>query len=89
MTYEPNTKHWEIGDLVIHDADAKQSEMLMRVIAYTPEGLCVTRYAVPNKINGDEILIKMRRKAKVWENDITYLHAPERFGISAMEENDE
>jgi len=82
MNYEPNTTHWNVGDLVIHDADAKRPEMLMKVIGYTPDGRCQTRYAAPNRMNGDEHRIKTRRKAELWENGIAVLHAPERFGIA-------
>ena len=38
--YPPNTKRWQKGDLVLHDADAKEARMLMRVIAATR---CISR----------------------------------------------
>jgi hypothetical protein len=32
VNYTPNTIDWNVGDLVIHDADQKSERMLMRVI---------------------------------------------------------
>jgi len=32
MNCEPNTIYWNVGDLVIHDADEKSERMLMRVV---------------------------------------------------------
>lgn len=32
MNYARNTKEWNPGDLVIHDADAKRDDMLMLVL---------------------------------------------------------
>ena len=71
MNYEPNTTHWQKGDLVIHDADNKNKSMLMEVIGYTRDGLCRTRYR--------------NRQARMGEyrNEIKYLHDPKRFGIHA------
>jgi len=31
MNYKPNTIDWKVGDIVIHDADEKNSSMLMEV----------------------------------------------------------
>lgn len=72
MIYEPNTIRWMIGDLVLHDADRKRPEMLMRVIGYTPEGLCRTRY-----LDGTG-----RWRRAILTNEITYLHDPARFGVA-------
>ncbi len=44
MIYEANTTRWEIGDIVIHDADAKTDRMLMRVVGETDDGRLITRY---------------------------------------------
>lgn len=74
MNYEPNLTHWVIGDVVIHDADAKQREMLMQVIGFSRKGLVKTRY-LSSKI--------ARSTSKVWENEMKYLHDPKRFGIEA------
>jgi hypothetical protein len=69
MNYEPNTTQWQKGDIVIHDADAKEACMLMRVIGYTRDGLCKTKY------------VDKSRKRTVWKNGIEFLHDPARFGI--------
>lgn len=69
MNYEPNTIRWQKGDIVIHDADAKEPKMLMRVIGYTRDGLCKTQY------------VDWSKKRTVYKNDIQYLHQPERFNI--------
>ena len=74
MIYEANTIKWKCGDLVIHDADAKNSSMLMRVIGYGKEGLCHTRYAGPRRSNLDT--------REIWKNELKYLHDPARLGIT-------
>jgi hypothetical protein len=79
MNYPPNETKWKRGDLVLHDADAKRKEMLMRVVEYTGDGRCVTVYAQANAMNGDN----HRRKPARWENDIAVLHDPSRFGVHA------
>lgn len=33
LIHAPNTRHWCVGDVVIHDADAKRADLLMIVIA--------------------------------------------------------
>ena len=78
MNYEENTTRWKIKDLVIHDADAKQPEMLMMVIGYAKDGRCRTIYAQANRMNGDE----RRRTSQVWENPLSHLHDPKRFGLA-------
>lgn len=72
MIYEPNVRRWEVGAIVIHDADRKRPEMLMRVIGYTGEGLCRTRYLDPTG----------RWRRVILANDVKYLHDPGRFGIA-------
>jgi hypothetical protein len=42
-----NTVNWEVGDHVIHDADAKQANMLMIVTGRSRVGVYRTRYAFP------------------------------------------
>jgi len=78
MNYEANTRRWEKGDLVLHDADAKRPEMLMRVVGYGPDGRCVTVYAVANEMNKDP----QRKKPARWENPSAMLHDPARFGVA-------
>lgn len=73
MNYPQNTTHWNIGDLVLHDADAKEPRMFMRVTGYTREGLVLTKYIDPTR-NGKN----------TWKNDIKYLHAPDKFGFTAL-----
>lgn len=73
MNYEENTRRWQSGDVVIHDADAKKEEMLMIVRGYDQKtGLCVTNYRQVGYIAGME---------KKYHNDIKYLHDPKRFGL--------
>ncbi len=84
MNYEANKTQWKVGDLVLHDADAKRPEMLMKVIGYARDGRCKTRYAEANQMNGDALRIKMRRKPEVWENGISVLHDPARFGVNVV-----
>lgn len=71
MNDTPNTTHWKKGDLVIHDADAKTDKMLMRVIGYTRDGLCKTRY------------VNRYGSPKVYVNEIAFLHDPQRPDIRA------
>lgn len=77
MNYEPNTERWKVGDLVIHDADAKTPDMLMIVVGYTKEGQCRTRYHQPPE------RMSKASKRKVWSNDLKYLHDPARFAINS------
>ena len=67
--YPPNTKDWKTGDIVIHDADAKEKRMLMRVIGITATGQVLTKY-----INEDTGKVE-----KVWMNDKVFLHDPSLF----------
>lgn len=74
MLYEPNKIKWKIGDIVIHDADAKEERMLMKVvdlIYYMGDNLYVTVY------------INLSDKTK-WKNDLKFLHDPARFGIGVV-----
>lgn len=78
MIYPENTTRWKIDDIVIHDADAKEAHMLMKVIGFA------TVYGQP-----DVVLVRTRylrssgRRSKdnVYENELKYLHDPARFGI--------
>jgi hypothetical protein len=70
MNYEPNTKRWKRGDLVLHDADAKKPNMLMRVMGYTRNGqLCRVQYIEPEHTR------------EIYKNDLKYLHDPARFNL--------
>ena len=79
MNYAPNGTRWNPGDRVLHDADAKREEMLMRVVGYAGDGRCITVYARANAMNGDN----HRRKPARWKNPISHLHDPARFGVTA------
>lgn len=69
MNYEANTTHWQKGNIVIHDADAKKANMLMLVIGYTRDGLVKTQYLNP------------QFKRIVYKNEPQFLHNPARFGM--------
>lgn len=75
MPYPPNTIQWPIGTLVIHAADAKRPEMLMRVVSYTPEGLCRTVYHQPSH------RMSSKHQKQAWANDIASLLDPRDFNI--------
>lgn len=69
--YEKNKEDWNIGDLVIHDADAKKEYMLMEVIKITNNDygkIYHTKY-------------KYGRRKKIWKNGKECLHNPNRFNI--------
>ena len=76
--HDANTRVWKMGDLVIHDDDAKRPDMLMRVlgqIASGPNrGKFRTQYFYP------EHQPKAWRR-KIWVNPLEKLHDPARFGI--------
>jgi hypothetical protein len=74
LLYPAHTRPWKVGDLVIHDADAKRADMLMVVIGHSRQGIYRTRYAFP-----DEQPRYWRHK--VWRNTLAPLHDPTRFGI--------
>lgn len=68
--YDPNTEQWQLGDIVLHDADEKSPKMLMKVIGYTSLGRVKTHYVI--KDHG----------RKTYINDLRNLHNPKRFGIN-------
>lgn len=75
LIHEPNTRQWNPGDLVIHDADAKRSDMLMIVLGRDTTGVFRTRYAFP--------WAQPRPwRRKIWHNTVEWLHDPARFGIT-------
>jgi hypothetical protein len=77
VNYTANTTHWQPGDLVLHDADAKRSDMLMRVIRYREsDGFCQTEYVESEK---SEQWGKGAR-SRLW-NRLAVLHDPRLFGI--------
>lgn len=72
MIYEPNTVDWQPGDIVIHDSDAKEPKMLMRVIAVTVDKMGI------EMIDTEYIRDTNKRCSNLKE----YLHDPDRFGIN-------
>ena len=82
MNYEPNTITWRIGDVVIHDMDAKEKRMLMVVERYLKNGLYLTRYYFPQVTHCRLCGHKTEKRIdKIFKNDKKYLHDPRRFGI--------
>lgn len=71
VNYEPNTRHWELGSQVLHDADAKKPEMLMEVIGYNNKGWCRTRYVSASR----------RDRRRTYLNSVSVLHDPALFGV--------
>ena len=68
--HKPNQTNWALGDVVIHDADAKQPAMLMVVIGVRKHDDHVyTRY-----VHGHV-------EKQVYCNHRELLHDPARFGI--------
>jgi len=84
LNYEPNTVDWQVGDLVIHDADAKTKQYLMRVIAVeetcratdsSPVMEYITQSIYPHSIKEKYV------KYRVFRNTKEVLHDPKKFGI--------
>ncbi len=69
--YRPNQIRWDPGDLVLHIADAKRANMLMKVMSYRPDGLCRTVYVD----KGD----KWSGKHGKWYNPVEDLLDPRKF----------
>lgn len=74
--YDANTQTWSVGDVVIHDSDRKNIEMLMLVVGVSKRAPHVfrTRYLFPK-------LQPKCWRAKIWRNTVASLHDPRRFGI--------
>ncbi len=76
MNYEENNINWQIGELVIHDADKKVEHMLMKVIGINiteKETIYKTRYLFANNLCNQRM---------IWSNDKKFLHDPKRFDIN-------
>lgn len=72
--YRPNTIRWQRGDVVIHIADAKRSDMLMRVTGYNDsDGACRTVYIDKGG--------KHSGKYGRWCNPVEDLLDPRKFGL--------
>lgn len=68
MNYKPNEIEWNIGDIVIHDADSKHWYMLMKVI-----GIDGDRYKTT--------YINRAGNADHYWNRKEVLHDPSRFNL--------
>ena len=71
MNYEPNQYRWTRNSIVLHDMDAKEPRMLMKIIGFTRSGLAKCQY------------VDKRRKRTIYPNDLKYLHDPHLFHINA------
>ena len=78
MNYEPNKIDWKIGDIVIHDADAKKEEMLMRIVIIKEE---LGKIVYGTKLFNHPDKRIMDKKYNFWLNTKEWLHDPKRFGI--------
>ena len=70
MNYKPNKIDWKVGDIVIHDADAKREDLLMKVIKVELSGI-TTQYVDKTKY-GNQYYLNVKK----------YLHDPQRFGLT-------
>ena len=69
LIHDPNTRQWKPGDLVIHDSDAKRTDMLMIVLGQDASGVFRTRYAYP--------WVQARPwRRKIWRNTVEWIHDP-------------
>lgn len=86
MNYEANKIHWKVGDIVIHDADAKRENMLMRITELRQDATGGLRY-VSSYIDwkyhtsSKRLTSKEFKKWNRWNNPLEVLHDPKRFGI--------
>lgn len=77
MNYSANAIRWNIGDLVLHDCDAKRADMLMRVVKYLPNSKVRAEY-LDGKLRIRQTL--RSRGSDSWF-DLADLHDPARFGV--------
>lgn len=73
MNHAPNLEHWPVGAIVIHDADAKEPRMLMKIVGFTRDGYAKTKY------------LGSRTRREIHTNRMVVLHDPRRFGLLAQE----
>lgn len=86
MNYEQNNVRWSVGDIVIHDCDAKRKNMLMRVsrIYQNDEGQMryVCKYIDEEYHMGSKGLTQKEfNEWNSWDNSLKPLHDPERFDL--------
>jgi len=82
MLYEPNTIKWAVGDLVIHDIDAKRIDMVMRVEKVFKNGMILSKYYFPRKERCSHCgQLYKKQDNKPYRNHFKYLHDPRKFKI--------
>lgn len=79
--YPPNAVVWPVGSLVLHDADAKESRMLMRVVGL-PDGGGVVEVEYVDAERQKSARRRIGRKRRM-AFPLTQLHDPARFGVVA------
>jgi hypothetical protein len=72
--HDANEIEWQIGDHVIHDADAKRHDMLMIVVGRSKAGVYRTRCAFPAEQPRSWL-------HRLWRDTLTLPHDHRRFGI--------
>ena len=72
MNYTENNIDWKIGDIVIHDADAKCEDCLAKIVEKkeTKQGM---RYRM--------LYFDKKKNYEKWWNSMKVLHDPKRFDI--------
>jgi len=75
VIHQANRRHWQIGDLVIHDRDAKEHRMVRVVVAQLPDGELRTVY----KFRAE---LPESWRGRVFHDRPESLLDPRRFGIS-------
>lgn len=75
MNYTANTIDWKVGDIVIHDADAKRMNMLMVVVGHADKGIMTIYLDQNERAHG----FRGKTTCAIWFNPKEALHAPWRF----------
>lgn len=88
MNYEENNIHWKIGDIIIHDCDAKRGNMLMKIIKTYQDHKGQPRYvcAYIDRIyhmGSKGLSLQEFNVWNRWDNSIKPLHDPKRFNLNA------
>ena len=84
MNYKENKIDWKVGDLVLHDADAKKEQMLMKVIEIMTDGQIKTRLVDPYMGRCPDHHRPLTVKERTFVNDKKYLHDPQRFNVKCV-----
>ena len=78
--YPENKICWKVGDIVIHDYDAKNKNLLQKVIKIQKNGLIITEYIDPD--------IMLPRRNVRFKNEGKSLHNPAKFGIDVKDKKE-